>query len=39
MRTPGAGLKLGSSTNGVLPMARSMVVRARTAVNVIVANV
>src|SRR5258708_29686800 len=37
MRTPGAGLKLGNSTNGVLPMARSMVVRLRTAVSVIVA--
>src|ERR1700687_4044612 len=36
MRTPGWGLKLGSSTSGVLPMARSMVVRERTAVRVIV---
>src|SRR5712691_2193912 len=35
MRTLGVGLKLGSSTNGVLPMARSMVVGVRTAVSVI----
>src|SRR5712691_4048552 len=36
IRTPAVGLKLGSSTNGVLPMARSIVVSERTAVSVIV---
>src|SRR5215470_10055250 len=34
-RTPGAGPKLGSSTRGVLPIARSIVVGARTASSVI----
>src|SRR5437762_10919001 len=36
IRTLALGLKLGSSTSGVLPMARSMVVSERTAVSVIV---
>src|SRR5258708_36379893 len=36
MRTPALELKLGNSTSGVLPMARSIVVSERTAVSAIV---